>query len=575
MKLISLKIQWFKNLDIDLDFTQSEGISVFVGNNGSGKSNILEAISAIFYGLYDETLERRCNFTYELDYIKDGKNIKIIQFFFRSKEEVRSSGKIPDHVIDELSGTEEELRFTSHYIDGEFQRYLDQAILPDQIIALYSWEEMRLYKEYYKVGYDNCIDDLIKYGVAFPKMSFISKDHWNIAILVLIVSWYDISSIIWDFQLEEIIFDCNTEIIDKFFKSKPESVINAFAKVISNKPNLTLDEFKNTHTDTHEILYNRLIWSLLHKEQKNRLFNKLELKFNINLEAWNLSEWQKKQVLIYFVINILTTPNSIVLLDEPDSYIHVGSKERLKNFMSDFLDITHEWEFIMTTHSPTLMNKFDKKHIFYLEFGKLKGKDKAEILKEIAGDAMSYTEQQIVLNTTKDIIIVEWKTDETYIQTALGKLKEANSEYKDLDFEFLLMWWSDFEILQRFSDKFPAKPWQKIMAFFDRDQSWLNCIKNALWEQNLDKESFSWKRLKDIYINFYPKKLWFTQSNFEVEDYFKIETCRDFLFPQLEAFSNLKQWFKKQDFAEKCKDFDKSEFEWFKVLFDLILSIDH
>jgi len=38
----------------------------------------------------------------------------------------------------------------------------------------------------------------------------------------------------------------------------------------------------------------------------------------------------------------------------------------------------------MTTHSPTLMNNFDKKHLFYLENGKLDDKNKAEILEQIA-----------------------------------------------------------------------------------------------------------------------------------------------------------------------------------------------
>lgn len=56
MKLKSLKIEGFKNLTgadgwFTLDFTNKDGITVLIGNNGSGKSNVLEAISAIFIGL--------------------------------------------------------------------------------------------------------------------------------------------------------------------------------------------------------------------------------------------------------------------------------------------------------------------------------------------------------------------------------------------------------------------------------------------------------------------------------------------------------------------------------------------
>ena len=43
----------FKNLkNFKLDFAGKGGIALLIGNNGSGKSNILEAISTIFFHLY-------------------------------------------------------------------------------------------------------------------------------------------------------------------------------------------------------------------------------------------------------------------------------------------------------------------------------------------------------------------------------------------------------------------------------------------------------------------------------------------------------------------------------------------
>ena len=49
MRLKRLWIDGFKNLnDFEIDFNDKEGITVLIGNNGSGKSNVLEAISAIF-----------------------------------------------------------------------------------------------------------------------------------------------------------------------------------------------------------------------------------------------------------------------------------------------------------------------------------------------------------------------------------------------------------------------------------------------------------------------------------------------------------------------------------------------
>ena len=52
MKIQKIIIKGFKNLeDFKLD-TKGNKTTVLIGNNGTGKSNILEAISAIFASLY-------------------------------------------------------------------------------------------------------------------------------------------------------------------------------------------------------------------------------------------------------------------------------------------------------------------------------------------------------------------------------------------------------------------------------------------------------------------------------------------------------------------------------------------
>ena len=49
MKLKKLQIRKYKNLiDFTVDFESGKGLSILIGNNGSGKSNVLEAISGIF-----------------------------------------------------------------------------------------------------------------------------------------------------------------------------------------------------------------------------------------------------------------------------------------------------------------------------------------------------------------------------------------------------------------------------------------------------------------------------------------------------------------------------------------------
>ena len=52
MKLLSVYIDKYKNLSGNYDFTVQDGYIALIGENGSGKSNLLEAISLIFGKLY-------------------------------------------------------------------------------------------------------------------------------------------------------------------------------------------------------------------------------------------------------------------------------------------------------------------------------------------------------------------------------------------------------------------------------------------------------------------------------------------------------------------------------------------
>ena len=60
MRLKKLYIENYKNLkDFTADFESGNGLSILIGNNGSGKSNFLEIISGIFHDLFKEKTGRK------------------------------------------------------------------------------------------------------------------------------------------------------------------------------------------------------------------------------------------------------------------------------------------------------------------------------------------------------------------------------------------------------------------------------------------------------------------------------------------------------------------------------------
>ena len=158
MRLQKLNINTrFKNLEaFEIDFSTKEGITVLIGNNGSGKSNILEAISGIFAGLYD----RKYNptFSYELVYKKDTYKVEVKFNNLTSVYEF----KIND-VVDNLK--------PEH--------------LPSQVISSYSGEESRLWDKYYWPFYEEYIKAIRGATLPNSNLVYINKYYWNIALLTL------------------------------------------------------------------------------------------------------------------------------------------------------------------------------------------------------------------------------------------------------------------------------------------------------------------------------------------------------------------------------------------------------
>jgi predicted ATP-dependent endonuclease of OLD family len=75
MKLDKLTIYNFKNLqDFEIDFNEKSLVTVLIGQNGTGKSNLLEALAIIFRDL---DLGETPTFKYQIGYICRGVSVRI------------------------------------------------------------------------------------------------------------------------------------------------------------------------------------------------------------------------------------------------------------------------------------------------------------------------------------------------------------------------------------------------------------------------------------------------------------------------------------------------------------------
>lgn len=140
MRLDWLEIEKFKNLEnFKIDFDQGELSTVLIGENGTGKSNVIEALVTIFRDL---DLQNRTDFAYAISYHCHGRCVEIDaglstngftvkvdkKTISRTDFNKRSAEYLPDNVFGYYSGASRRLE---QLFDPHQTRYYRRVISPD------------------------------------------------------------------------------------------------------------------------------------------------------------------------------------------------------------------------------------------------------------------------------------------------------------------------------------------------------------------------------------------------------------------------------------------------------------
>ncbi|MCI9016237.1 MAG: AAA family ATPase [Clostridia bacterium] len=352
MKLLKLWINNYKNLtNLTIDFEKSNGLSIFVGNNGTGKSNIIECLSEIFNCLYNNKISK---IEYELTY---SLNDNIITIINKKRRLVKKNGKV-------------------------ISRYLLERdnLLPTNIITMYSGEDERLYRKYYYSNEKHKHDRLI----------YVDKRMWKNALFTLVYSQLEniknflkneinidtVNNIIFLYTvknfknnqnevIKEIVTQNNPEEEYRWIRGKIQDINNFFN--IKNQYNLKDNKLYLAGDVSKIILSNSLSY------YENEIFNILKqsnitdilIYLNNSFEASYLSEGQKKMILFKVILEFLGDENSLILFDEPDAFINESRKEGLYNELKEYA--TNGRQIVLATHSPTFIDIAEQENIIMLK----------------------------------------------------------------------------------------------------------------------------------------------------------------------------------------------------------------
>lgn len=570
MKLLNLNLWDYKNLeDISIDFRKSDGCALIVGTNGSGKSNLLEAISAIFSALYNQEKNVHPDFRFELDYaVSDSCFVK-----------VRNVDGIIDLLYCESSDKE---AIDYQIVDiKDFNKYL-----PKHVIAVYSGEEQRLWENYYFSAYDAYNKQYMDGKFAFRPQQMIYLNHYYWDLVASILSIHDIDEYrnfisdsigIKDVSSIHMEFD-----VDKLKKNRNEqakhilAIVNPEKKAGVDVSLETLTSVKEYCGYEPEMFYNMVVLRL-YKDYK--IITDLTIKCTNGIEIKDLSEGEKKLLLIYGAINLLSG-NNLYLLDEPDAHLHEGRKKEI----FDLIKQDTYSQFVITSHSPTLTAMFNEDEVIFLDNTdgncKVHYGEVAKTISKITDGEWNYINQSLFYDSSRPLILVEGPGDMKYIRKAVELLSVDEPNYEMIKSADILHCGGASNIQRTIDELQDVIPKGKItIAIFDRDDEGGKHLKAAIGTGKDKADNNTYKHNSVYYLKL-PKTPGYGAPEFVIEDYFSKETkkavAQSFLDNTDDGFNSIPK-----DLKQKVKDkldadldtYDKTIMSGFKVLLDKLCCI--
>lgn len=560
MKLLSLKISSeFRNLrGINLRFDSPDDTFVIIGNNGSGKTNILEALSCIFSVLLSHTQNFLFGFIIRYQINED---------VFRVKYQQETN--ITEYQKNGVTVTENEMEF------------------PNRIVFNYSGEDNRIWEDYYREPYEKYMNS-VRTAVAPENLTmvYIDRTKWQFILLCMLASRQENTA--FDKFLSEKLhiapngIDRIEMFLDEvtFSRWRVHNQITLFLNQLQSrlKPNGSLSnniEDFNPNDDEARVLFYKYVGA-------SQVVN-LKIYYNRGVESAFLSEGEKKMMVILFILETIADERTLVLMDEPDSHIHISRKAELN-------DMFHQMEHrsaIITSHSPTLTASFEKnsKDSIIMLDRKVDGsavvidKKIVNLVEKLTDGIWTSQKQNLFLSSHDDILIVEGPTDEIFISAALNYFKDQG-QYTDLAFEFIPC--GGASNVKAFAQKFIPKEGQTVIGFFDGDNAGVNSMNIVVPQKSGMKEKWGIsnfgraRKSGKTWFSFYPPyPRRNDKKNFNIEDYFTCSLFRKYIL----SFSSLDTIKGKEDLKDKLKEdclkgrINVKYFKKFSTLFEHIKAI--
>ena len=379
MKMKYIYINGYKNLnDIEMHFDEGSSVNSIIGNNGSGKSNVLEAIAIIFSNMLE--INNPNGFEFQIKYAIESHKIEISNL--NNQLEILRNGK-------------------------KISRKDISSILPKAIFLYYAGETQRL-KALSEDIVDKKFEKTLKNDeeISLKFLTYLSVDDFGASLLSNYIfrneTYYKICELV---DIKDICPPITINLKRPSWNKtgKADNYWNAvgavakeldalaekgqFFVVDNNRSRIVIEDIEKLRDDSIGALGLFTIFKVLFQADILEGLEYEVLKGNTKFSYTNLSEGEKQLSQLLSILEITKEYKALFLLDEFDSYLHPKWQRKFIDIVND---INIRGQILFTTHSPLTLGKMKRDNILLLKdgvvynpSGETYNRDITEVLEEL------------------------------------------------------------------------------------------------------------------------------------------------------------------------------------------------
>lgn len=337
------------DFDIVFDTVSGGSSTILIGENGAGKSTMIECILNILMSFDSPAIEKQIDYSYSMEYNYAQKAVCIVQ----SNHNYRIT-------VDDA------------FCEGSYKRVRSfiqsHSLFPQRIIAFYSGTNNKLLPQIEQINISyvrQCRNTLVRFLKAmndeserflpnFPKRKYNYCDEGMTPIYLVSIlcgqESYEQNYLVGACHFDEV------QCVDMAINiNKVEGVFGRgrFEGDVPIGLYYLTDFIDHRFTD---LLRRGLLYSAAGKSY-------FEIKGNSIVKCKSMSEGQRQLIKILGMLGICKTEDCLILMDEPDAYMNPRWKYDIKSTMDQSLKDAINAQAIIATHDPLVINGVPKEFI--------------------------------------------------------------------------------------------------------------------------------------------------------------------------------------------------------------------